>query len=32
MCQTVLLLNLVYDPETGQHEIVPFRVEANPSP
>jgi hypothetical protein len=25
-CQQVLLLNLVYDPETGQHEIVPFEV------
>ena len=27
MCQTVLLLNLVYDPETGGHEIVPFRID-----
>jgi len=26
MCQTVLLVNLVYDPERGSHEIVPFRV------
>ena len=26
-CQTVLLLNLVYDPETGSHEINPFRVD-----
>jgi hypothetical protein len=25
-CQTVLLQNLVYDPETGKHEIVPFEV------
>jgi hypothetical protein len=25
-CQSVLLLNLVYDPETGRHEIVPFEV------
>jgi hypothetical protein len=25
-CQQVLLLNLVFDPETGQHEIVPFEV------
>jgi hypothetical protein len=25
-CQQVLLLNLVYDPETGKHEIVPFEV------
>jgi hypothetical protein len=29
MCQTVLLLNLVYDPELGSHEIVPFRVDPN---
>ena len=27
MCQTVLLLNVVFDPETGSHEIVPFRVD-----
>jgi hypothetical protein len=26
MCQTVLLLNLVYDPDRHSHEIVPFRV------
>jgi hypothetical protein len=26
MCQTVMLLNLVYDPEHRSHEIVPFRV------
>ena len=26
ICQTVLLLNLVYDPEHRSHEIVPFRV------
>jgi hypothetical protein len=26
MCQTVMLLNLVYDPERNSHEIVPFRV------
>lgn len=26
MCQTVLLLNLVWDPERHSHEIVPFRV------
>jgi hypothetical protein len=25
-CQAVLLLNVVYDPETGMHEIVPFEV------
>jgi len=25
-CQQVMLLNLVYDPETGRHEIVPFEV------
>ncbi len=25
-CQQVLLLNLVFDPETGKHEIVPFEV------
>ena len=29
MCQTELLLNLVYDPEQGSHEIVPFRVDPN---
>jgi len=27
MCQTVLLLNLVYDPELKSHEIVPFRID-----
>jgi len=27
MCQTVLLVNLVYDPEHHSHEIVPFRVD-----
>jgi hypothetical protein len=26
MCQTVMLLNLVFDPEHNTHEIVPFRV------
>jgi hypothetical protein len=26
MCQTVMLLNLVYDAERNSHEIVPFRV------
>lgn len=26
MCQTVLLTNLVYDAETRNHEIIPFRV------
>jgi hypothetical protein len=26
MCQTVMLLNLVFDPEQNTHEIVPFRV------
>lgn len=26
MCQTVMLLNLVYDPENRSHEVVPFRV------
>jgi hypothetical protein len=30
-CQTVLLLNLVYDPETGGHEIVPFRIDPQAS-
>jgi len=30
MCQTVLLVNLVYDAETRTHEIVAFRV--NPEP
>ncbi len=29
MCQTELLLNLVYDPEQRTHEIVPFRVDPN---
>jgi hypothetical protein len=29
MCQTVLLLNLVYDPEQRSHEIVPFRIDPN---
>jgi hypothetical protein len=29
MCQTVLLVNLVYDPETGSHEVVPFRIDPN---
>ena len=28
-CQTVLLLNLVYDGETRSHEIVPFRINPN---
>jgi len=26
MCQTVMLLNLVYDSEHRTHEIVPFRI------
>ena len=26
-CQTVLLLNLVYDADQGTHEIVPFRID-----
>lgn len=26
MCQTVMLVNLVYDAESKTHEIVPFRV------
>ena len=26
MCQTVMLLNLVYDAEQRSHEIVPFRI------
>ena len=29
MCQTELLLNLVYDPESGTHEVVPFRLDPN---
>jgi hypothetical protein len=31
MCQTVLLLNLVYDAELRSHEIVPFRISPDPS-
>jgi hypothetical protein len=30
MCQTVMLLNLVYDPEQRSHEIVPFRIGPDP--
>ena len=26
MCQTVMLLNLVYDAEHRSHEIIPFRI------
>ena len=26
MCQTVMVLSLVYDPERKGHEIIPFRV------
>lgn len=32
MCQTVLLINLVYDAEAGSHEIVPFRVDPKSGP
>ena len=32
MCQTVMLLNLVYDAEHRSHEIVPFRVSPDASP
>jgi hypothetical protein len=32
MCQTVLLVNLVYDSESRTHEIVPFRVNPDPRP
>ena len=31
MCQTVLLLNLVYDAEQRSHEIVPFRISPDSS-
>jgi hypothetical protein len=31
MCQTVMLLNLVYDAEHRTHEIVPFRISPDPS-
>jgi hypothetical protein len=32
MCQTVMLLNLVFDPEQKTHEIVPFRVNPKSGP
>lgn len=32
MCQTVMLLNLVYDPELRTHEVVPFRVRPDSKP
>ena len=31
MCQTVMLLNLVYDAELRSHEIVPFRISPDAS-
>ena len=31
MCQTVMLLNLVYDPEQRSHEIIPFRISPDSS-
>jgi hypothetical protein len=32
MCQTVMLISLVYDPEKQSHEIVPFRVDPESGP
>jgi hypothetical protein len=32
MCQTVMLISLVYDPEKQAHEIVPFRVDPESGP
>lgn len=32
MCQTVLLLNLVYDPDQRSFEVVPFRVNPESGP
>lgn len=32
MCQTVMLLNVVYDPERDLHEIVPFQINPDLGP